>query len=179
MYRRPPEGASASLLSVGWPLDLGAKQEVAELLQCGAFSIAGYRAAISVHSYMIILLTGIVKEKGKRRNTLSRGRAAASQSSPSRSSSRSRLSMASMIKTAVSLLFTDVKAFGQGMSTLPISIQAWASLFPFPQFIVGTASLVLKGPGSLGAMFFYARVQSFIVAGHAISKVCSTVTLCM
>ena len=79
MYRRPPEGASASLLSVGWPLDLGAKQEVAELLQCGAFSIAGYRAAISVHSYMIILLncvlrtprpcaTGIVKEKGKRRN---------------------------------------------------------------------------------------------------------------
>jgi len=85
--------------------------------------------------------------------------------------------MASILKGAVSLLFTDVKAFGQGMSTLPVRIQAWAALFPFPQFIVGTASLVLKGPGSLGAMFFYARVQSFIVAGHAFSKVCSTVTM--
>ncbi len=60
----------------------------------------------------------------------------------------------------------DVKAFGDAMSTLPMKITIWASMFPFPQFIFGAASLVLKGPGSIGAMFFYVRAQSFVVAGQ-------------
>lgn len=46
------------------------------------------------------------------------------------------------------------------------STQVWALIFPFPQFLMGGASVILMGPLSVGAWYFYVRVQSFIVAGQ-------------
>lgn len=39
-------------------------------------------------------------------------------------------------------------------------------MFPFPQFIGGTLSLVNVGAWSMGARFLYVRTLSFIIAGQ-------------
>jgi len=66
----------------------------------------------------------------------------------------------------VSALTTDIVNFSRDMSTLPRKIQIWASLFPLPQFVFGTICAFTEGPYSVGALFLYARLESFIVAGQ-------------
>jgi hypothetical protein len=68
----------------------------------------------------------------------------------------------------VSLFYTDVKQWGQDMSTLPLGIQVWATLFPLPQLVLGAWSPVRIGPTSVGA--WYTRLQSGIVAGQVHKK---------
>lgn len=52
-----------------------------------------------------------------------------------------------------------------------ISTQIWAQLFPFPQFYFGFASIFLVGPISVGALYLYIRVVSFIIAGQVHKRI--------
>mmetsp|Transcript_33204 Transcript_33204/g.72812 ORF Transcript_33204/g.72812 Transcript_33204/m.72812 type:complete len:157 (+) Transcript_33204:79-549(+) len=63
-------------------------------------------------------------------------------------------------------LTTDIVQFNMDMATLPRKIQIWASLFPLPQFIFGTICAFQHGPSSVGALFLWARIESFIVAAQ-------------
>ena len=67
---------------------------------------------------------------------------------------------------AIYALSTDVVNFNKDMSTLPRNIQIWAALFPLPQFVFGTYCAFKNGPYSIGALFLYVRISSFVVAGQ-------------
>jgi hypothetical protein len=64
------------------------------------------------------------------------------------------------------LLVADIGIFCHDMSTLPWTTQIWALLFPFPQFILGLASVIFVGISSIGAWYLYCRIVSFVMAGQ-------------
>jgi hypothetical protein len=67
----------------------------------------------------------------------------------------------------MAFLLTDTIAFCKDMSTLRWQIQAFALLFPFPQFVGGAALMLLCPTGRhIGAYLFGARALSFVIAGQ-------------
>lgn len=72
----------------------------------------------------------------------------------------------SIIQRIVDAFTKDVANWGEAMRELPVRVQVWAILFPLQQVIWGSWSLVLVGPRSIGAAYFYVRLESAIVAGQ-------------
>lgn len=56
--------------------------------------------------------------------------------------------------------------FIDDMGTTPREIKIWASLFPFPQLIVGGYLSVTRGFDSPAGWYFVGRAVSFVVAGQ-------------
>ena len=61
----------------------------------------------------------------------------------------------------------NVKLFAEDMRRLPVPVQVWASIFPFPQFILGGYFAFTRGwTASPAPMFLIARAISFGIAGY-------------
>lgn len=63
-------------------------------------------------------------------------------------------------------LLRDTHRFMQDMGTLAAPVQVWASLYPFPQLIVGSYLTATRGLASPASLMFSARVASFVIAGQ-------------
>mmetsp|Transcript_46827 Transcript_46827/g.117323 ORF Transcript_46827/g.117323 Transcript_46827/m.117323 type:complete len:167 (+) Transcript_46827:111-611(+) len=63
-------------------------------------------------------------------------------------------------------LFHGLNSFITDMKKTVMPIAIWASLFPFPQFLVGGYLTSTRGIGSPAAWMFAARAVSFVVAGQ-------------
>ena len=63
-------------------------------------------------------------------------------------------------------LLIGLQKFIGDMGSLHWPIQIWASLFPFPQLIVGSYLTVTRGVGSPASWILASRVASFVVAGQ-------------
>jgi hypothetical protein len=69
-------------------------------------------------------------------------------------------------------LFIGLKKFIDDMTTLQVPTQIWASLFPFPQILVGGYLTVTRGIASPAGWFFASRIASFFIAGQECVLVC-------
>ena len=75
--------------------------------------------------------------------------------------------MSELTRKIWTILVTDVVAFNNDMgASVHWGTKIWAALFPLPQFVFGFLSLILVGPTSMGALYLYCRIFSFIVAGQ-------------
>mmetsp|Transcript_4035 Transcript_4035/g.4951 ORF Transcript_4035/g.4951 Transcript_4035/m.4951 type:complete len:174 (-) Transcript_4035:603-1124(-) len=63
-------------------------------------------------------------------------------------------------------LITGIMSFVKDMGTLNVKIKLWASLFPFPQFIVGGYYMLTRGVASPAGLIFWSRAISFAIAGQ-------------
>ncbi len=63
-------------------------------------------------------------------------------------------------------LFIGLKKFIDDMGTLHLPIHLWASLFPFPQILVGGYLTVTRGIASPAGWIFASRISSFFIAGQ-------------
>ena len=60
--------------------------------------------------------------------------------------------------------------FYQDMGTTPLGVKVWASLFPFPQLIVGGVLAYTRGFDSPAGWYFIGRVLSFLIAGQVFKR---------
>eukprot|EP00750_Incisomonas_marina_P010953 INCI16323.2.p1 GENE.INCI16323.2~~INCI16323.2.p1 ORF type:complete len:183 (+),score=13.49 INCI16323.2:203-751(+) len=63
-------------------------------------------------------------------------------------------------------LITGLKAFIGAMQSTPWSTTVWASLFPFPQLLLGGALGLSRGFSSPAGVYCLTRAISFLIAGQ-------------